>query len=77
MPTAHLLTMVGRLTSMLVTLAGAVFTLIMVYGGIRFMTASSPRSVEQAKSVLTRAALGLLLILLVGVIHNVLQYIAS
>lgn len=77
MPTAHLLTVVTRLTGLLTTLAGALFTLVMVYGGIRFMTAGSPRSVESAKSLMSRAALGLLLVLLVDVVRNLLQFIAS
>lgn len=76
-PTDHLLAAVTRLTGLLTTLAGSVFTLVMVYGGVRFMTAGSPRSVEAAKSVMTRAALGLLLVLMVDVVRNLLQYIAS
>jgi hypothetical protein len=77
MPTANILAVVTRLTDLLVAVAGGLFTLVMVYGGIRFMTASSPRSVEGAKSIMTRAALGLLLILMVDVVKSMLQYIAK
>ncbi len=77
MPTAHLLDVVSRLTGLLVTLSGGLFTLVMVYGGVRYMVASSPRSVEAAKGVMGRAALGLLLVLMVDVVKNLLQYIAS
>jgi hypothetical protein len=77
MSDAHLLDVVTRLTGLLTDLAGGVFTLVMVYSGIRFMTASSPRAVDGAKGLMGRAALGLLLILLVDVIRNLLTYIAS
>jgi hypothetical protein len=49
----------------------------MVYGGIRLMIAQSPRSVQAAKELMIRAATGLVLILLVDVIRQVLQYAAS
>ncbi|MDA8199811.1 MAG: hypothetical protein M0Z54_10405 [Thermaerobacter sp.] len=77
MPTANILSALTRITGLLVTVAGGLFTLVMVYGGIRFMTASSPRSVEGAKSVMARAALGLLLILMVDVVKNLLTFIAK
>jgi hypothetical protein len=77
MPTANVLSVVTRLTNLLVAVAGGLFTLVMVYGGIRFMTASSPRSVEGAKSIMVRASLGLLLILMVDVVKNLLQYVAK
>jgi hypothetical protein len=77
MPDAHLVAVVTRATSLLVDLAGGIFTLVIVYGAIRFMTADSPRAVDAAKSLMGRAALGLLLILMVDVIRNLLTYIAS
>jgi hypothetical protein len=77
MPTAHLLSVVDRLTSLLVTLSGGLFTLVMVYGAVRYMVASSPRGVEAAKGVMARAAVGLLLVLMVDVVKSLLQYIAS
>ncbi len=77
MPTVNILAAVTRITNLLVAVAGGLFTLVMVYGGIRFMTASSPRSVEGAKGVMARAALGLLLILMVAVIKNLLQFVAK
>jgi uncharacterized membrane protein len=77
MPTAHVLSLITKLTSLLVDVAGGLFSLIMVYGGIRFMVAQSPRAVQAAKELMTRAAIGLILILLVDVIRQVIQYAAS
>ncbi|MGC8486737.1 MAG: pilin [Clostridia bacterium] len=77
MPDTQLVTVVSRLTSLLVTVSGGLFTLVMVYGGIRYMVASSPRSVEAAKSIMMRAAVGLLLVMMVDVIKSLLQFIAS
>jgi hypothetical protein len=77
MPDTQLVSVITRLTSLLVTVSGGLFTLVMVYGGIRYMLASSPRSVEAAKSVMMRAALGLLLVLMVDVVKGLLTYIAS
>ncbi|AUW94037.1 MAG: hypothetical protein C7B44_13065 [Sulfobacillus thermosulfidooxidans] len=77
MPTAHVLSLITKLTSVLVDIAGGLFSLVMVYGGIRFMVAQSPRSVQAAKELMTRAAGGLILILLVDVIRQVIQYAAS
>lgn len=77
MPTAHFLSLITRLTTMLVDVAGGMFTLVMVYGGIRFMVAHSPRAVQSAKEIMSRAAIGLVLILMVDVIRQVLQYVAA
>lgn len=77
MPTAHLMLVVTRLTGMLVDLAGGVFTLVMVYGGIRFMVAHSPRAVQGSKELMGRAAIGLSLVLLVDAIRQIIQYAAS
>lgn len=77
MPTTQLLSAVTRLTTMLVDVAGAVFTLIMVYGGIRFMIAHSPKSVQAAKELMTRAAIGLVLVLMVDAIRQLIQYVAT
>lgn len=77
MPDTQLVSVITRLTSLMVTVSGGLFTLVMVYGGIRYMVASSPRSVEAAKSVMMRAALGLLLVLMVDVVKSLLTYIAS
>lgn len=68
---------VTRLTGMLVDLAGGVFTLVMVYGGIRFMVAHSPRAVQGSKELMGRAAIGLSLVLLVDAIRQIIQYAAS
>lgn len=77
MPAGQLLSLVTRATNILMELAGGVFTLVMVYGGIRFMVAHSPRAVQGSKEIMGRAAVGLLLVLLVGAIRTLLQYIAS
>lgn len=77
MPTSQLLSLVTRTTTILVGLAGGVFTLVMVYGGIRFMLAHSARAVQGSKEIMGRAAVGLVLVLLVGAIRELLQYIAS
>ena len=77
MPDTQMVAGIARLTSLLVTISGGLFTLVMVYGGVRYMVASSPRSVEAAKSVMMRAAVGLLLVLMVGVVRSLLQFIAS
>ncbi len=77
MPTAHVMSLITKLTTLLVDVAGGLFSLVMVYGGIRFMIAQSPRSVQAAKELMTRAATGLVLILLVDVIRQILQYAAS
>lgn len=76
-PSAQLLVVLTRLTSILVDVAGGVFTLVMVYGGIRLMVAHSPRAVQGSKELMGRAAVGLALILLVDVIRQVLQYVVS
>jgi hypothetical protein len=76
-PNDQLVSLVSRATTILIGMAGGVFSLVMVYGGIRFMLAHSPRSVQGAKEIMGRAALGLLLILLVGALKELLQYLAS
>jgi len=76
-PTTALMDLLSRSTSILIEVAGAVFTLVMVYGGIRLMLAHNPRAVQGSKELLGRAAIGLLLILMVDALKSLLQYIAS
>lgn len=76
-PDAPVVSMVTRLTALLVELAGGVFTLIMVYGGIRFMVAHSARAVQTSKELMGRAAIGLGLVLMVDVLRQIIQYVAS
>ena len=76
MPTA-LTGLLSRSTSILIDVAGAIFTLIVVYGGIRLMVAQNPRAVQASKELLGRAAVGLLLILMVDALKSLLQFIAS
>lgn len=77
MPAGHFVDVVSRMTATLVGIAGGIFTLVMVYGGIRLMVAHTPRTVQASKELMGRAAIGLLLILLVGAIRQLLQYVAS
>lgn len=77
MPISPLVDMLGRTSSILVDVAGAVFTLVMVYGGIRLMLAHNPRAVQSSKEILGRAAVGLVLILMVDAVKSLLHFIAS
>ncbi len=77
MPTPAVIDLFSRATSILIDVAGAVFTLVIVYGGIRLMIAHTPRSVQTAKELLGRAAVGLVLIMMVDALKSLLQYIAS
>jgi len=77
MPTTALMDLLSRSTSILIEIAGAVFTLVMVYGGIRLMVAHNPRAVQSSKELIGRAAVGLILILMVDALKSLLLYIAS
>ncbi len=77
MPASPLIGMLGRASSILIDVAGAVFTLVMVYGGIRLMLAHNPRAVQSSKEILGRAAVGLVLILMVDAVKSLLHFIAS
>jgi hypothetical protein len=77
MPDAPLVGAVTHLTALLTDLAGGVFTLVMVYGALRFMLAHNPRAVDSAKSLMGRAAIGLGLVLMVDVLRQVIQFVVS
>lgn len=77
MAASPLIGLLGRTSSILIDAAGAVFTLVMVYGGIRLMLAHNPRAVQSSKEILGRAAVGLVLILMVDAVKNLLHFIAS
>ncbi|MCL5116391.1 MAG: pilin [Firmicutes bacterium] len=77
MPDAAVVQIISRLTSILVDLAGGVFTLVMVYGGIRFMLSHNPRAVQSSKELMGRAAIGLGLVLMVDVLRQLIQYVVS
>ncbi len=77
MPDAPLVTAITRLTGILVDLAGGVFTLVMVYGGLRFMLSHNSRSVQASKELMARAAIGLGLILLVDMVRQLIQFVVS
>ncbi|MCY0878666.1 MAG: hypothetical protein OWU84_06995 [Firmicutes bacterium] len=77
MPDAALGQVLTRLTSLLVDLAGGVFTLVMVYGAIRFMVSHNPRTVQGSKELMGRAAIGLGIVLMVDVLRQLIQYVVS
>lgn len=77
MPDAQLVQAITRLTGILVDLAGGVFTLVMVYGGLRFMLSHHPRAVQGSKELMGRAAIGLGLVLMVDMLRQLIQYVVS
>lgn len=77
MPDTALVQAITRLTTILVDLTGGVFTLVMVYGGIRFMLSHNPRAVQGSKELMARAAMGLGLVLMVDVLRQLIQYVVS
>jgi len=77
MPDGALVDVITRLTGILVDLTGGIFTLVMVYGGIRFMVSHNPRAVQASKELMGRAALGLGLVLMVDVVRQLIQYVVS
>ncbi len=77
MPDGTIVQAISRLTGLLADLAGGIFTLVMVYGGIRFMVSHNPRAVQASKELMGRAAMGLGLVLMVDVIRQLIQYVVS
>lgn len=77
MPDGAVVQVMTRLTSLLVDLTGGIFTLVMVYGGIRFMVSHQPRAVQASKELMGRAAIGLGLVLMVDVLRQLIQYVVS
>lgn len=77
MPDGAVVQAISRLTGLLAALAGGIFTLVMVYGGIRFMVSHNPRAVQASKELMGRAAMGLGLVLMVDVIRQLIQYVVS
>ncbi|NMP22575.1 pilin [Sulfobacillus harzensis] len=77
MPDGAVIQAISRLTGLLADLAGGIFTLVMVYGGIRFMVSHNPRAVQASKELMGRAAMGLGLVLMVDVIRQLIQYVVS
>lgn len=54
----------GQLVGSLLSLVGVVFLILMVYGGVTWMTASgNDKQVEKAKNTITYAVIGLVIIL--------------
>ncbi|MDP2670942.1 MAG: hypothetical protein Q8P13_00515 [bacterium] len=57
-----------------IVLAGMVATLLLIWGGFKYMTAQGdPKAVGAARSTITGAIIGLLIILSVGVIGFIIQ----
>ncbi|HPW44596.1 MAG TPA: hypothetical protein PLX67_02710 [bacterium] len=55
----------GQIIGSLLSLVGVIFLILMVYGGITWMTASgNDKSVEKAKGTISRAAIGLIIVIL-------------
>lgn len=76
-PDTQLMTAITRMTGILVDLAGGVFTLVMVYGGLRFMLSHNSRAVQASKELMGRAAVGLGVVLMVDMIRQLIQYVVS
>ena len=63
--TSLLLIKVAALIGCALRLVGVIFLILMVYGGITWMTASgNDKSVEKAKGTISRAAIGLIIVIL-------------
>lgn len=77
MPDSAVVDAITRITSILVDLTGGIFTMVMVYGGIRFMLSHNPRAVQSSKELMGRAAMGLGLVLMVDVVRQLIQYVVS
>lgn len=77
MPGGAIVQVITRLTGLLVDLTGGVFTLVMVYGGLRFMLSHNARAVQASKELMGRAAMGLGLVLMVDVVRQLIQYVVS
>lgn len=77
MPDALLITAISRMTGLLVALAGGLFTLVMVFAGLRYMLSHNSRAVQSSKELMARAAMGLGLVLMVDMIRQLIQYVVS
>jgi len=54
----------GQIIGSLLSLVGVIFLVLMIYGGITWMTASgNDKQVERAKNIITYAIIGLVIIL--------------
>ena len=63
--TSLLLLRVAALISFILSLVGVIFLVLMIYGGITWMTASgNDKQVEKAKGTISRAAIGLIIVIL-------------
>ena len=55
----------GQIIGSLLSLVGVIFLVLMIYGGITWMTASgNDKQVEKAKGTISRAAIGLIIVIL-------------
>ncbi len=63
--TSLLLLQAAAIVSFILSLVGVIFLVLMIYGGITWMTASgNDKQVEKAKGTISRAAIGLIIVIL-------------
>jgi len=63
--TTLLLSKITILISLILSFVGVVFLILIIYGGITWMTASgNDKQVEKAKNIISRAAIGLTVVIL-------------
>ena len=63
--TGLLLSKIATMINLVLSLVGVVFLILMIYGGITWMTASgNDKQVEKAKGIISRAAIGLAVVIL-------------
>jgi len=60
------------------TLAGSIAVLLIIWSGVKFLLShGDPKKVEEARTVITYAIVGLVLVLLSGFILSTLSYVLS
>ncbi|HOZ53202.1 MAG TPA: hypothetical protein PK142_00810 [bacterium] len=60
---------IGQIISIILSLLGVIFLVLLIFGGIQWMTAGgNDQQVEKAKNVIIRSIIGLIIILLAYVI---------
>ncbi len=66
-----LATLIGRLISTLLSLTGIIFLVLMVYGGVMYMTASGDKDrVQKAKRIITQSLIGLIIVVAAYALTN-------
>ena len=68
-------TYIGNIYHAAIPIAAGLATLVIIYGGYRYITsAGNPEALKDAKDIIVGALIGLVLLLLAYVILNQLQY---